>query len=69
MNYYKLKMEIIDEVNGSFSILIFHDNSRCNIYFSPETKVLEYPENNDVTQFLKLREFQLRKLLHNKRIH
>ena len=67
MNYYLLEMKIINEVNGSFSILILHDNSSCKIYFSPEIKELEYHDNNDLTQFLKLREFQLRKLLHNKR--
>ncbi|MCK5028758.1 MAG: ribonuclease HI [Bacteroidales bacterium] len=60
-------MEIINEKNGIYTISIFHDNSSCRICFSPETKELQYSENNDLTQFLKLKEFQLRKLLHNKR--
>ncbi len=67
MNYFQLKMEIINDENGSYNILISHDNSSCRICFSPKTKVLNYPDNNDLTQFLKLKEFQLRKLLHNKR--
>jgi len=67
MNYFQLKMEIISEKNGIYTISIFHDNSSCRICFSPETKELLYPDNNDLTRFLKLKEFQLRKLLHNKR--
>ncbi|MCB2195804.1 MAG: ribonuclease HI [Bacteroidetes bacterium] len=67
MKYYKLNMEITDEDAGNYSILISDGNSKCIIRFSPEKKDLMYFENNDLTQFIKLREFQLRKLLHNKR--
>jgi ribonuclease HI len=67
MNYYKLHMEITDEDAGNYSILISNGTSKCMINFSPESKDLNYIKNNELTQFIKLREFQLRKLLHNKR--
>lgn len=60
-------MEIFDEQNGYYMLLISDSTSKCIIQFSPESKKLKYAENNELTQFIKLREFQLRKLLHNKR--
>lgn len=60
-------MEITNESEGAYTILISDKNSNCHIRFSPQTKELQYLGNNELTQFIKLKEFQLRKLLHNKR--
>lgn len=67
MNYFQYKLEIIDELKGVYTILISEKKSNCIITFSPKTKELKYPEKNKLSQSLKLKEFQLRKLLHNKR--
>lgn len=67
MNYDLLIMEIIKESEGSFTIKISKDKDTCLIEFSPDNKELRYVDNSTLTHYLKLREFQLRKLLHNKR--
>ncbi|MBU8893146.1 MAG: ribonuclease HI [Bacteroidales bacterium] len=67
MEYYLLNMDILDYKDGFFTISISLNNSVCKILFSPETRDLQYPEKNELTQFIKLKEFQLRKILHNKR--
>lgn len=67
MNYFQLKMEITNKAEGAYTILISNKNSECKICFSPQSKELKYLEENELTQFIKLKEFQLRKLLHNKR--
>ena len=67
MNYELLKMEITEESQGSYTIVISKNNENCKIEFSPTCKKLAYLENNSLIQLLKLREFQLRKLLNNKR--
>ena len=67
MEYYLLNMHILDYKDDFFTISISDNNSICKILFSPETRDLQYPEKNELTQFIKLKEFQLRKILHNKR--
>lgn len=67
MNYIELKMEITKEFKGNYTILISDEKSDCNIIFSPETKEIKYLDQSDLAQSLKLKEFQLRKILHNKR--
>ncbi len=68
MEYFQLKMNIIDDKDGFYTILIIYDKSECKIRFSPKTKELKYLDTNKLTQFIKLKEFQLRKILHNKRV-
>lgn len=60
-------MEITNETEGVYTILISDENCDCQVSFSPKTKDLQYLEENKLTQFIKLKEFQLRKILHNKR--
>ena len=67
MNYDLLKMEISEEHPEFFTIDISLKNEKCQIKFSPQKKELIYIGNNSLIKYLKLREFQLRKLLHNKR--
>ncbi len=67
MNYHMLNMDITDQEKKCFLIRIGMDKESCMIKFSPDLKELTYLDKNALTQFLKLREFQLRKILHNKR--
>ena len=67
MNYFQLQMKITDETEGYYILAISDGDSESIIKFSPSTKDLQYLDNSKLTQFIKLREFQLRKLLHNKR--
>lgn len=67
MNYFQLKMEIINEAGHVYTLLISDNHSESRISFSPETKEIQYLDNGELTQFIKLKEFQLRKLLHNKK--
>lgn len=60
-------MEIIDETQGSYTMIISKDKDLCKIKFTPKNKALVYIDNNSLIQLLKLREFQLKKLLNNKR--
>ncbi|OFX88518.1 MAG: hypothetical protein A2W99_08955 [Bacteroidetes bacterium GWF2_33_16] len=66
MNHYLLDMKILDVVDNCYTIEIILDKQSTNIYFSPITKDLRYTERDSLTSFLKLKEFQLRKILHNK---
>lgn len=67
VNYDLLSMIITNENAGYYSLLITKDKEQCTIEFSPSNKEILYKDNNALTQYLKLKEFQLRKLLHNKR--
>ncbi|MEE4198189.1 MAG: ribonuclease H [Bacteroidales bacterium] len=67
MNYHLLTMHIIDHRDNFFILEIDLDDERSRIQFSPEDKSLIYLDNNSLSSFLQLREFQLRKILHNKR--
>ena len=66
MNFELFKMDIVDENNTTFKIIITKENQSCSISFSPKSKELLFLDSNKLSETLKLREFQLRKLLHNK---
>lgn len=61
------KMEIIDNLEGSYLIQISRNHQTSKIMFTPETKKLQYCEQNKVTELLQEHEHQLRKILHTKR--
>lgn len=68
MNMRVLDLEIKEELNdGFYKILIVSNNISCYISFSPSIKELRYLEDNELIQYLSNNEFQLRRLLHNKR--
>lgn len=64
----QLYMEIIDEYEGTYYIRI-NEAAEVLLWFNPETKTLAYDSENDLTSFLKVNEYQFRKLLHNKKRH
>ena len=61
------KMEIITEMQNNYIIKITDNNDSCYINFNTHSKNLLYINNSTLTEFIKLHEFQLRKMLHNKR--
>lgn len=67
MNYDLLSMLIVKSSDDLHTIEIKKEEITCTIQFSTESKEIKYLDNNPLTQYIKLREFQLRKLLHNKR--
>ncbi|MCY6369982.1 ribonuclease H family protein [Clostridium ganghwense] len=70
MKMFIFLMEIIEEVNGYFKIRITTDNKEENytdISFNPDEKKLEFLNQDRVGEYLKQNEYQLRKILHNKR--
>ncbi|EHJ00695.1 ribonuclease H [Clostridium sp. DL-VIII] len=61
-------MKIIDAQNNNYKIKI-SNNKECSIIeFDPLKKELHFFSNNKLTDYLKVNEYQLRKMLHNKRI-
>jgi ribonuclease HI len=69
MNHFLLHMEITDFIQNYYVIEILLDKEKTVIHFSPETKELNFTKNDSLTDFLKPKEFQLRKILHNKQSH
>lgn len=60
-------MEIIDVKNSNYKIKISNATEYSLIEFSPYKKELYYLNNDNLTDYLKCNEYQLRKMLHNKR--
>ncbi|QZY54423.1 ribonuclease H family protein [Crassaminicella profunda] len=67
MNMLVFSMSIIKEQQGSFIIDIFHKKNSTKIMFTPDTKSLVFLEENSISLLLRKNEYQLRKILHNKR--
>lgn len=61
-------MEIIDEQNNNYKIKISNNIEFSLIEFNPLKKELYFLNNNDLTNYLRVNEYQVRKMLHNKRI-
>lgn len=61
-------MEIIDVENSKYKIKITNDTECSLIEFDPLKKELYFISDNALTIYLKINEYQLRKMLHNKRI-
>ena len=61
-----LELEICDEKDGTFFILIRDHSQSGKITFNPENKELSFLEDNALLRFLKKNEYQFRKILHIK---
>lgn len=68
MKMLLFKMEIIDALNNNYKIKISNDIEDTLIEFNPYKKKLNFIHNSNLTDCLKDNEYQLRKMLHNKRI-
>lgn len=60
-------MEITDENNDTYKIKINNYIENAFIEFNPFKKELNFISNNDLANYLKTNEYQVRKMLHNKR--
>lgn len=61
-------MEIIDAENNNYKIKISNGSEYSLIEFDPLKKELHFVNDNNLTDFFRVNEYQLRKMLHNKRI-
>lgn len=61
-------MKIIDAQNNNYKIKISNNKEYSIIEFDPLKKELQFFSNNKLTDYLKVNEYQVRKMLHNKRI-
>ncbi|MGE0088675.1 MAG: ribonuclease H [Bacteroidales bacterium] len=66
MKHYLLHMKILEIIKDNCEIEITYNNKKTRIYFSSSLKELRFTEEDQLTSFLKPKEFQLRKILHNK---
>lgn len=62
-----LEMYITEKINGFYHIEIIYNGITAKILFDPEAKALEIIKENEVSELLIKNEYQLRKILHNKR--
>ncbi len=60
-------MNIEEKKESEYFIKITYKDEKTRIRFNPNTKELEFLQFNNVTNILKQNEYQLRKILHNKR--
>lgn len=63
-----LRMEIVDIKEQDYIINIFKGEELSKISFNPNEKKLEFMTQNTLSLYLKENEYQLRKILHNKRV-
>lgn len=67
MNMYIFMMEIVKEIEKEYRIRISNSESSTELFFNPITKQIKFLHENNLTLFLQKNEYQLRKMLHNKR--
>lgn len=61
-------MEILDVENDNYKIKISNDTEFSLIEFNPLKKELQFISPNGLNNYLRINEYQIRKMLHNKRI-
>ncbi|MDW5300306.1 MAG: ribonuclease H [Sedimentibacter sp.] len=67
MHIKQMQLKVVENKGTLYGLLILDEQNQANLLFDIETKELKISGNNALTQFLLANEFQLRKLLHNKR--
>ncbi len=67
INMLVFQLKVIDKVGEYFKILITHGNMKAHIAFAPYRRNLIFLDNNELTVILENNEYQIRKMLHNKR--
>ncbi len=63
-----MKMEIVEQVNQAYLIRIAFGKENAHILFEPAKKALCHLEETDFSAWLQRHEYQLRTMLHNKRL-
>jgi len=68
MSTYKIyEMHIIEKLGLSYNIRISRDDLICHFKYFPDEKILHFEENNSLVKELIDNQYQLKKILHNKR--
>ncbi len=67
INMLLFQLEVISKVGQYFKIRISHGNMTTFIAFAPYRRNLIFLEDNELTRILEKNEYQIRKMLHNKR--
>ncbi|WP_461204905.1 ribonuclease H family protein [Clostridium sp. DL1XJH146] len=62
-------MKIVNMSEDNYTINIIKGEELSQIYFNPYEKKLEFITENNLSSYLQENEYQLRKILHNKRPH
>jgi ribonuclease HI len=60
-------MEILDLKGAFYHIKILEGDHSCEIKFNPDEKILLFQDNNQLSRDLESNQYQLKKILHNKR--
>lgn len=69
MFFLEMKMTIIDKKDSWYGIEIQSGDDQCMIYYAPSLKELKFPEEgDDFNLFLQNHQYQLSKILRNKRL-
>ncbi|MCH4886580.1 ribonuclease HI [Acidaminobacter sp. JC074] len=68
MEHKIYQMEIIDHNKEGYLIKLSDHRECCHVRFEPREKKLEFVENEGFIMTFKNNEYQLRKMLHNKRL-
>ncbi|MBM7624477.1 ribonuclease H family protein [Sporohalobacter salinus] len=61
-------MEIIFQLGNDYKIEVLRGGESTAFWFNPENKELRFCENNELSNLLRENEYQLRKMLHTKRL-
>lgn len=67
MEFLVFKMDIIDVEDNNYTIKISNETEHTRLTFDPDHKSLHFITENHLTDYFKENEYQLRKMLHNKR--
>jgi ribonuclease HI len=61
------QMEIVDRIGRIFRLKIYDENSSVFLTYDLHTRIIGIEESHPISDVLKRNEYQLRKILHNKR--
>jgi len=67
INMLVFQLEVVDQIAQYFKIKITHKNMQTFIAFAPYRRNLIFLRNNELTNILGKNEYQIRKMLHNKK--
>lgn len=67
MHIKQMKLKVVENIGTLYGLSILDGQNQADLLFDIEKKELKILGDNALTQFLLSNEFQLRKLLHNKR--
>ncbi len=67
INMLVFSLEVTDQIGEYYKIKISHGQKHTTIAFAPYRRNLVFLEDNELTRILEKNEYQIRKMLHNKK--